>query len=137
MIESRWTKKDELVEILMDLKHDLGKYMFLHLSHLTQDSPPDMVNEALHTALYETRTVSGVTQSAEQIWQRYKNELALLDYSFDGHARLISAVEAALSMQQFLSRSNERPIHVRQIQKIARQISETISQLILEVQGDN
>ncbi|MBN2340039.1 MAG: hypothetical protein JXX29_09595 [Deltaproteobacteria bacterium] len=137
MIDSRWTKKDELIDILMDLKHDLGKYVFLHLSHLTTDSPADMIEEALHAALFETRKIGVEHQSAEQIWLRYKSEIDALDYPFGGYERLVNAANETLAMKRFLTSGGESaPPHVGQIQKIARGISETIMQIIEEEQGE-
>lgn len=137
MIDSKWTRKDELIDILMDLKHDLGKYIFLHLSHLTTDSPSDLIEDALHVALFKTRKISGQYQTAEQIWIRYKKEIEALDYSFPSYERLTKCVDAALSMESFLESSPPaHPIHVGQIQKIARQISETIVEIIEEEKKD-
>ena len=136
MIESRWTKKDELIEILIDLKHDLGKYLFLHLSHLTVDSPADMVKDALKAALFETRKVGGRIQTALEIWDRYRDEIDALGYAFSGYGLLQEAVREALEMSRFLeSGADVPPPHPGQIQKIARQVSECISQIIAEESG--
>jgi hypothetical protein len=133
MIDSRWTQKDELIDILLDLKHDLGKYLFLHLSHLTVDSPPDMVKDALKTALFETRKVGGRVQTAREIWDRYRSEIDALDYAFSSYELLRAAIAEALEMRRFLDADDSAPApHVGQIQKIARQVSETIQQIIGE-----
>ena len=134
MIESRWTAKDELIDILLDLKHDLGKYLFLHLSHLTADSPADATLEALKTALHDTRKVGGKPESAAAIWDRYRAEIDALNYSFDGYERLSQAVANALAMARFFdSSTSQRAPHVLEIQQTARKVSETIAEIIAEV----
>ncbi|MBN2715498.1 MAG: hypothetical protein JXX14_06560 [Deltaproteobacteria bacterium] len=131
MIDRRWTAKDELIDILLDLKHDLGKYLFLHLSHLTADSPVEATLEALRVALLETRVVGGKPQSAAEIWQRYRQEIDALNYSFNGRERLNRVIEDALAMHTFIQNDNaSRPPHAREVQQIARRLSETISEII-------
>ena len=133
MIDKRWTVKDELIDILLDLKHDLGKYLFLHLSHLTSDSPAETTLDALKVALFETRTVGGRVESAEAIWGRYRQEIDALNYAFAGYDRLIRCVEDALAMRGFVDPAHAtRAPHAGEVQQIARRVSETISDIIAE-----
>ena len=137
MIDSKWTPKDELTDILLDLKHDFGKYLFLHISHLTHDSPDDMVREALHTALFETRKIGGSVRCAEEIWMQYRAEIDALNYAFAGYDRLVRAIDDALALRRFLNPDfAPHTPHVGQIQKTAQQVLEVIGQIISEENCD-
>ncbi|MBN2527912.1 MAG: hypothetical protein JXR76_16100 [Deltaproteobacteria bacterium] len=126
-----------MIDILLDLKHDFGKYLFLHLSHLTADSPEDMIREALRTALFETRRISGTVRTAEEIWGQYRSEIDALKYAFNGYDRLVQCVDDALSLHRFLiPESAPHPPHVGHIHKVARQVSEVIAQIIAEENSD-
>ena len=71
-------------------------------------------------------------------WDRYRDEIDALNYSFDGYERLSQSVADALAMHRFFDNgAAQRAPHAQEIQQIARQVSETISQIISEESEGN
>ncbi len=73
--------QDDLVDALLDLQHDLGKYLNLPLAMLPTDATDDDVRQAAHEALFRTRRgpdgrggPSQVTGAAE-IWAAFLAEV--------------------------------------------------------------
>ena len=66
--------KEELLDILLDLKHDLGKYLRLPLALLPADASPKEVREALKTGLFSTRKSGVKTTSAQELFDETKDK---------------------------------------------------------------
>lgn len=66
---------DDLVDALMDLQHDLGKYVWLPLAMLPADAGPAAVRAAAADALLRTRRGPGGVTSAAEIWAAFTEEV--------------------------------------------------------------
>jgi hypothetical protein len=64
-----------LLDALVDLEHDLAKYLRLPFAFLPQDAPPGDVRKALHEALVSTRRTTAGTRSAADIWCGFTAEM--------------------------------------------------------------
>ncbi len=67
---------DKLLDLLLDLDHDLGKYIVMPLNYLPPDAAQHQLRAALGNALLLTRqTVQGV-KTAREIWAAFCAETA-------------------------------------------------------------
>lgn len=66
--------RDDLLDALLELQHDLGKYLSLPLAWLPPDAGPDEVREAALKALKKTRTSPTGSRSARDLWQAFLDE---------------------------------------------------------------
>jgi len=96
-------KADATLDLLLDLKHDLGKYMVLPIALLPGDADAAALRAALERALRQTRSTRGVTRSAREIWQGFHDELAAVLAPESGLDDLRIAVERALAWEHALS----------------------------------
>ena len=96
---------DATLELLLDLKHDLGKYLLLPLALLPKDADDSAVRAALRRALLQTRTrraggpngTDGSRHlSAAEIWRDAAAELERAGCARDALAPIEPAVEHAL-----------------------------------------
>ena len=88
---------EELVEILLDLQHDLGKYLRLPLVWLPADAGPEAIRRAATEAIRATRRTASGTRSAVELWAAFEAEV---DGALDDRperAALDEAVERALA----------------------------------------
>ncbi len=67
--------REDLLDALDELQHDLGKYLRLPLAMLPRDAGPELVREAAQTALLRTRRGAGGVTSAEDIWRAFVDEV--------------------------------------------------------------
>ena len=96
MIESN-DHMEDAVDILLDLKHDLGKYLLLPLRMLPADASDEAFREALRRALFETRKQGTTVRSGADIWEEFRREL--VPFSSTGwYLRLSRDVAAALAL---------------------------------------
>jgi hypothetical protein len=97
---------DTTLELVLDLKHDLGKYMLLPLALLPKAADEAAVRAALARGLLRTRsrrTAAGEeTQSAREIWQASLPELRAGALPQAALAQLERAMERALSWERVL-----------------------------------
>ncbi len=63
-----------LREALLDLDHDLGKYLGLPLALLPVGADADAVRGAARTALLRTRRSGGVATPARELWAAFRAE---------------------------------------------------------------
>jgi hypothetical protein len=91
--------REELLELLVDLKHDLGKYIRLPVAMLPRDAGADEVRAALRQALLSTRKSATGTRSARQIWEAFLAEAGDRLRESPGFTRLAGAVETALAWE--------------------------------------
>ncbi len=88
---------DDLIDAVVDLQHDLGKYLRLPISMLPVDATPEAVRAAASEALLQTRRgPSGVTPAAE-IWAAFVEEVAGALDQRPEFRRLSCAVAQALA----------------------------------------
>ena len=96
-------KADATLDLLLDLKHDLGKYLLLPIALLPSDADAAALHDALERALRKTRSTRGVTRSAREIWQGFQAELADELAPGSGLDDLRVAVERALAWEHALA----------------------------------
>jgi hypothetical protein len=96
---------DASLDLLLDLKHDLGKYLVLPFALLPKEAAPAAVHEALARALRETRR---------------------------GPRGVQTAVDRALAWEQALDAP--APLDRAAVERDLRAVQEAISALIAEVQ---
>ena len=93
---------DVTLDALMDLSHDLGKYLRLPLAMLPEDASPAEICVALETALLRTRVGPQGVRAAREIWLEIRAELAEPLAGNTGFEALESAVERALAWERAL-----------------------------------
>ncbi len=121
---------DDLVDALMDLQHDLGKYLRLPLAMLPADAGPAEVREAAADALLRTRRgPSGVTPAAE-IWEAFTDEVGDGLDSAAGYADLQTTVAQALAHAGSVERADPETLR-----RDLEAVSPAIRVVLREVQG--
>lgn len=88
--------RTELQELLMDLQHDLGKYVAMPLTFLPAGAGPRDVKQALHKALMETRPGKGRPEGARALWERFRQEAGEDVLVVPGYRAMEQTVERAL-----------------------------------------
>ncbi len=93
--------RDDLLDALFDLEHDLGKYLRLPLAMLPADAGPGEVRAAAEDALLRTRRGPTGTTPAAEIWAAFQAEVSggLTGPAFTA---LRGVVDQALSHAQHL-----------------------------------
>ena len=95
--------KTELQELLLDLQHDLGKYLSMPLTFLPAGAPPNAVHQALHKALLETRPGKGRPEGARVLWERFCQEAGEAVLIIPGYRAMEETVERALGWEAVAS----------------------------------
>lgn len=125
------------LELLLDLKHDLGKYLLLPLALLPRSADDRAVREALERALLCTRTrrVAGgeEVESARAIWQRFASELADCEVASTRVAEVAAVVERALAWERVLLQPGA--LEREAIERDLGAVQSAIARLIDEVRG--
>jgi len=99
MIDNGGRGKTEIVDAILDVKHDLGKYLRMPIAMLPADSPDPLVREALIQALRRTRTGPRGPRSARSIWDAFSAEVAEALGKEPAFAALAQAVARALAWE--------------------------------------
>jgi hypothetical protein len=123
---------DATLDLLLDLKHDLGKYLLLPIGLLPRDASEAALREALRRALRETRTSRGRTQSARELWQAFVAELGGELAHSTALAQLQAAVDRALSWERALDQA--APLERVPLERDLQAVQAAIAALIAEVQ---
>lgn len=135
MADCRYTAavNEDLVDLLLDMKHDLGKYIVMPVAMLPADAPQQALRDALHRALRETRPTGGAARSAAELWEGFVAEGGQPLRELSG----FSAVEAAMTTAANWNRSldNEAPIDRQALLSDLRTVGETIGSLIATARG--
>jgi hypothetical protein len=97
MIDENRLSRDDLLDALLDLKHDLGKYIRLPVAMLPADAGAEELRQALATAINQTRKGPAGARSAAEIWAAFLDEVGGAIDRFDAAARLRAAVDRALA----------------------------------------
>jgi len=130
MVDSNHTSRDDLIDALLDLKHDLGKYIRLPVAILPDDATATEVREALHGAIHHTRKGPGDTRSAQQIWASFVGEAGTALGDSSRMRGLTEAVEQAIG----LASQDELPPREQLVVRLGA-VSERIQLLLEEVSG--
>ncbi len=93
---------EDVVDDLLDLSHDLGKYLRLPLAMLPGDASPAEVRSALEAALRRTRVGPGGVRPARSIWDALRPGIEDALAGTPGFARLEAAVARALAWERAL-----------------------------------
>jgi hypothetical protein len=133
MIESAIANAEDTIDLLLDLKHDLGKYICMPLAMLPTDAAPEEIRRALRCALVETRKAGAGTRSAADIWQTFLVEAPQSLTEMPLFADLARCVNDALPLRVFAE--GDAPLPDRQellavLQEIAVVIQKLIEELI-------
>jgi hypothetical protein len=125
-------ERDALLDVLSDLRHDLGKYLRLPLAMLPADAAADEVREAARTALIRTRRGPRGVSTAAEIWSEARHDLEPLARWRAG-AGLAEAIEAALRWTGALDAPT--PLDRAALFSDLGGVTTAIDALLLEVQG--
>lgn len=87
---------DDLLDLLMDMKHDLGKYIVMPVAMLPATAPDADVRDALRRALRETRTGGDGPRSATELWDDFVGEGGDALRALDGFGVLEASVARAI-----------------------------------------
>ncbi len=90
-------EREDLVDELLELHHDLGKYIHLPLSFLPADASPADVAAAVEAGLQRTRRGPGGVESADAIWTAFEIAFAGRLESYPSFGRLRDVVRRALA----------------------------------------
>ncbi|MDH5674751.1 MAG: hypothetical protein OEZ06_21665 [Myxococcales bacterium] len=93
---------DALMDRLLELEHDLGKYLLLPLSMLEPEADQAALREALSQALLCTRKSGSHAVPARQLWRDFEAEMAASDTTAARARELRPAVERALGWEAAL-----------------------------------
>jgi hypothetical protein len=129
------SNSDELVDILTDLLHDLGKYIYMPLAMLPPDAPDGDFREALGKALFETRGTTTRTRSAREIWKMFLMDENDRLREVAGFAVLHEIVGKALAWEEYL-RPGGPPLPRHRVEHDLAQISVAIRTLLKELSDD-
>ncbi len=91
---------DQLCDLLLDLQHDLGKYLRQPLAYLPAGAAPSDVRAAVHRALRETRRGPGGVRAAREIWAAFTGSCAADLRDLAGWTPLVQAVDRALAWEE-------------------------------------
>jgi hypothetical protein len=135
---------DDALELLLDLKHDLGKYLLLPLALLPKNADDAALRDALMRALLQTRTRrvpadpnggnGGKHVSAEELWRDAAAELQRSGCAREALARIDAAVQRALAWQHALARQGA--LDRSAIERDLGAVQSAIAELIDEARRD-
>lgn len=123
----------ELIELLLELQHDLGKYIRLPLAMLPANASNAEVREALEMGLIYTRQGPGGTRSAETIWRDFLDEAQERLRGFQAFPALCDTVEHALAWRSSLT-PTAPPIERDALDSDLQRVSEAIRNVIVEIE---
>jgi hypothetical protein len=99
MIDNGKPSQTEIVDAILDVKHDLGKYIRMPIAMLPADAPDAALEAALLQALQRTRTGPKGSRSARSIWNAFSAEVAKALEDEPAFAALGEVVARALSWE--------------------------------------
>jgi hypothetical protein len=132
---SEFVNKDELLEALYDLKHDLGKYIRLPVAMLPVNVEIDEVISAAKMAIERTRRGPGGDISAAALWERFVSEWHEVAEAFNTYQPLGQAVSRAVSWSARVEHRKES-WEREALERDLSAVGEAIQSLIEEVRGD-
>lgn len=90
---------EELLDALLDLRHDLGKYLVMPLSFLSDGATSDEIREAIRRALFETRVSRSEVRGARRLWEDFTAEIDATAVDDPHYATLRDRVTDALAWE--------------------------------------
>jgi len=123
--------RDEMLDALLDLSHDLGKYLRMPLAMLPAEAGPGDVREALEHALRRTRVGPRGVRGAREIWAGFHEECAAALAGRPGFDALAGAVARALAWERAIDGVEEidRAALTRDFADVSRRIRELIEEV--------
>lgn len=103
------SSRDELLDALFDLQHDLGKYLLLPIAWLPADASHEEIREAALKALLKTREMPSGDRSAEELWRAFLAEVGATLEGLDAWPQLVAAMDRARKWQETLETSDAPP----------------------------
>ena len=100
MIDNDKRSQTEIVDAILDVKHDLGKYIRMPIAMLPEDATDTAVRDALLHALRRTRVGSRGVRSARSIWDDFAAEVAPMLGGEPAFVALTEAVARALAWEE-------------------------------------
>ncbi|MDD9968400.1 MAG: hypothetical protein OXR73_19330 [Myxococcales bacterium] len=125
---------DELAELLMELKHDLGKHMLLPVSILPADATDAEVRSALAAALRRTRPGIAGPRSARRVFQDFRQELG--GTTFPGLPEIEMALERALVWDGMVDDLSGGPLERARVTADLRAVGEAIGRAVRMLRED-
>ena len=123
------TDKDELLDLLADLQHNLGKYIRLPMAMLGEGAGEEQYRTALKCALLQTRRGPSGVLSAQQIWDDFVQEAGGRLRGMVEFKALVTAVKQALAWEIYIDPGSP-PMPVADIQDDLASVSEAIRHLM-------
>jgi len=100
MIDNVQKSQTEIVDAVLDVKHDLGKYIRMPMVMLPVDAPASAVRESLLQALQRTRVGPRGVRSARAIWDDFAAEVAPALGKAPAFVALAETVARALAWEE-------------------------------------
>lgn len=91
-----------LVDALLDLQHDLGKYIRMPIAFLPREADNSALRKALTKALRQTRSGPGGVHSARSLWHDFEREVGEALAGQPGYLQLVEVVQTALAWEAVL-----------------------------------
>jgi hypothetical protein len=120
--------REECLERLEGLRHDLGKYLVLPVAMLPAAADRAALATALDEGLHRTRRSAAGTRDARSLWDEFQAAAGAALSRFGAHAQLSLAVERALGWGEAL-KDPTRPLERAQILRELRAVGEAIDGL--------
>jgi hypothetical protein len=122
--------REEMLDVLMDLKHDLGKYIRMPLAMLPAGAGDEEVTDAVRRGLLETRRGPAGVRSARGLWDEFTVEAKGALGNRAGWQRLESAVFTALTWEERLAGPLPRLEVDRDLASVGASIQALIEELL-------
>jgi hypothetical protein len=123
--------KEEKLEALDSLRHDLGKYLRMPIAFLPSESSAKEVREALVMALHQTKSQGGRYESAREIWEAFVAKNAQNLEEIQEYLVLVDVVERAFRWERALE--DEELLDQSAITRDLGEVYSQITRLIGEV----
>ncbi len=127
--------REDLLDALFDLKHDLGKYIQWPVGMLPDDASDADLRNALKSALFFTRKKGTEAVSAREIFAAFEKEWGEVAGEFRAYGDLKQAVEAALGLEALLEAKGTN-IEKESCLKTLRRVGQEAAKLINEVEDN-
>lgn len=127
---------EDALDALLDLKHDLGKYLRLPLTALPPEASDTDLREAVRTALFKTRRGPAGTRAARDLWCAFRDDVGAELTSRPAWTDLREAVEHALAWEAALEGNGRRVVRA-EVERDFAAVTAAIQRLITDLrQGD-
>lgn len=129
---------EDLVDLLLDMKHELGKYLVMPVAMLPAAATDDQLRGAALRALTQTRpSQGGAPRSAARLWQDFAAEGGPGLKGLAGYPALESAVAGALAWQGPLQEVSGTDAEAARVDRAAllsdlRAVGDAIADLLAE-----